>query len=59
MPDITMCAAEGCLLSRHCYRHQDSGTVPSDFRQAYSAFRAHTEFHHCASYWPVREKGDE
>jgi hypothetical protein len=34
MPDITMCAAL-CARSRHCYRHEDSGTEPNPGRQSY------------------------
>lgn len=34
MPDISMCAAKGCALSKQCYRHKDSGTKPNEY-QAY------------------------
>lgn len=35
MPDIWMCDSKKCPLSRTCYRHKDSGTVPDEYRQAY------------------------
>lgn len=35
MPDICMCDSKKCPLSKACYRHKDSGTVPNEFQQAY------------------------
>lgn len=35
MPDIMMCEAPLCPLSRTCYRHADSGTRPSQHQQSY------------------------
>jgi hypothetical protein len=37
MPDISMCAAK-CPVSKKCYRHPDSGTEPTEWRQAWRAF---------------------
>lgn len=35
MPDIMMCEATGCHLSKQCRRHEGSGTIPDDRRQSY------------------------
>jgi len=35
MPDISMCAVTDCPKSNECYRHKDSGTKASEYRQAY------------------------
>jgi hypothetical protein len=37
MPDIAMCPVESgvCPKSKDCYRHEDSGTLPDEGRQAY------------------------
>jgi hypothetical protein len=37
MPDIMMCAAFACELSRSCYRHKNSGTKADRYRQSYWA----------------------
>ena len=52
MPDIAMCAAVDCPVSRSCRRHEDSGTKPSDW-QAYVAFKPNNAGGSCASFWPV------
>lgn len=36
MPDITMCLNKTCQHSAKCYRHEDSGTKPCEFRQPYA-----------------------
>jgi len=38
MPDISMCANETCPRRQGCYRHEDSGTKPSEHRQSYMHF---------------------
>jgi len=38
MPDISMCKSERCPDRAECYRHSESGTKPSEFRQSYMAF---------------------
>ena len=39
MPDITMCTCESCALSKTCYRHSDSGTMPTIGQQSYADFK--------------------
>jgi len=39
MPDVTMCQNKDCPLSQKCYRHEDSGTKPSEYWQSYSVFK--------------------
>lgn len=53
MPDISMCAAE-CPKSKQCYRHEDSGTKPSEYRQAYII--RHPTGDDCELYWPVAQR---
>ena len=51
MPDISMCKA-ACEASSRCYRHSNSGTKPSEFRQSYSEFKdMATE--QCDGFWPA------
>lgn len=38
MPDISMCQHPTCRMRRQCYRHADSGTQPSRYRQTYAHF---------------------
>ena len=52
MPDISMCAAE-CGVSRQCYRHPESGTVPNDPYQAWSAFEPDGP-DGCDEYIPIK-----
>jgi len=55
MPDITMCAATDCPLSPRCRRHEDSGTVPSEWRQSWFASPPHKDGE-CGYFWPVKER---
>lgn len=50
MPDISMCAATGCPKSRQCYRHEDSGTVPNEWRQSYIMGEPNGD---CRNFWQV------
>ena len=52
MPDISMCNATACGVSKTCRRHEDSGTKPSTHWQAWSAFVPSPTG--CDSYWPTR-----
>ena len=38
MPDISMCLSTTCPMKSRCYRNKESGTVPSEYRQAYLIF---------------------
>ena len=51
MPDITMCK-EKCPLSKNCYRHGDSGTEPSYYRQPYW-LGLDKVGEDCNYYWPL------
>ena len=53
MPDISMCSHPSCPSRESCYRHEASGTKPSEFRQAYMAFTPN-ETGSCLSYDPVK-----
>lgn len=35
MPDITMCPSETCTVAKRCYRNEQFGTKPCEFRQAW------------------------
>lgn len=35
MPDIAMCPSKTCSARFNCYRNYDSGTTPSEYRQAW------------------------
>jgi len=35
MPDITMCPSKTCSAKSKCYRNADSGTIPSEYWQAW------------------------
>lgn len=50
MPDITMCSAVSCPRSKTCLRHQDSGTVPSPYAQAYADLTS-PSLNGCGYYW--------
>lgn len=49
MPDISMCGSV-CPKSRECRRHEDSGTVASEWRQSWLAGQGGDE---CPHFWPV------
>ena len=34
MADITMCKSE-CPFAKDCYRSEESGTIPNDYRQSW------------------------
>lgn len=55
MPDISMCPSTRCPNSSKCYRHEDSGTAPSESRQSWfvgdSYYVPGTP---CPLYWPVK-----
>ncbi len=51
MPDISMCLNATCPLRVRCYRHQDSGTRPSEHRQAYSPDFKPDENGNCRYFW--------
>lgn len=51
MPDIAMCSATTCGMSKTCYRHEDSGTKASERWQSWSAFPPSARG--CDYYWPV------
>jgi hypothetical protein len=60
MPDITMCASSDCPLAGNCYRSRESGTVPTERRQAWSVFGWVTDARGapcCQHYWPVIREG--
>lgn len=54
MPDISMCLSPTCPLRGNCYRHEESGTKPSEFRQAYMT--PAVQGARCRYYWPIEEK---
>jgi len=53
MPDITMCTSDVCDLRTHCYRSPESGTKPSEYRQAWF-FGNHSINEECNHYYPIR-----
>jgi hypothetical protein len=56
MPDISMCESDTCPKSKTCYRHEDSGTKPSEFRQSYFIGN---DPDNCKYYWPVKGNEDD
>lgn len=50
MPDITMCQSV-CSRSKECYRHQDSGTKPTEHRQSW--FTPEYTGEDCEVFWPA------
>ena len=54
MPDISMCPATDCPLSRTCHRHADSGTQPTPGWQAYALFLERGD--KCEDYWPKQKE---
>jgi hypothetical protein len=52
MPDITMCVNDVCKLKEKCFRHSDSGTKPTPYRQSYSHFNEKGD-KDCDYYWRV------
>jgi len=55
MPDICMCDSSICPARRNCYRHAESGTVPSE-RQPYYELGDESglsEDERCAWFWPA------
>ena len=57
MPDITMCNSETCSMRKNCYRNPESGTKPSEHRQAWF-MGLPSEGETCNHYWP-KEDGDD
>lgn len=57
MPDISMCK-EKCSLSENCYRHEDSGTKPSECRQSFF-LDLKPVGEDCDYYWPLRKPEHE
>jgi hypothetical protein len=44
MPDISMCANSAeCPMRKNCYRAEESGTKPSEFRQSWMQFQWFTD----------------
>lgn len=35
MPDISMCDSKTCSRRKECYRNEESGTKPCEWRQSY------------------------
>jgi len=54
VPDISMCAATKCPLSKDCYRHADSGTKPNEPWQTYSYFLHGVSG--CDRFWRAKPK---
>jgi hypothetical protein len=52
MPDISMCADDECPSRAECYRHKASGTVPSEYQQAFTDFQRQPKDQRCAQFWP-------
>ncbi len=57
MPDITMCANSKCDKKTKCYRHEASGTEPSEW-QSYTIFNLWVDGE-CEHFLPVREGTNE
>jgi hypothetical protein len=53
MPDISMCADDECPSRAECYRHKASGTVPSEYQQAFTDFQRQPDRDQCPFFWPV------
>lgn len=56
MPDITMCLNEVCPKAKHCYRSEQSGTVPNPWRQSYSEFNINSSTDTCQYYWETTKE---
>ena len=57
MPDIMMCAAENCAKASSCYRHEDSGTTPCEWRQSYWLRDPRDPTgDDCRNFWPATEQ---
>jgi hypothetical protein len=52
-PDISMCADDECPSRAKCYRSKASGTVPSEYQQAFTDFEREPEDERCGDFWPV------
>jgi len=55
MPDISMCEHTKCKLSKTCYRHRDSGTVPG-MGQSYFVITDNfplSDKGRCKYYWKI------
>ncbi len=59
MPDISMCSDDRCPSRSQCYRHKDSGTKPSEWRQSYMDFQRPAEAEKCGEFWPARQKKEK
>lgn len=55
MPDISMCANKECPSRASCYRHQASGTRPSDY-QSMMDFKPEPGEDKCESFWDKAER---
>jgi hypothetical protein len=51
-PDISMCADDECPARVKCCRHKASGTVPSEYQQAFTDFQREPEDERCGDFWP-------
>lgn len=51
MPDISMCAHQTCGKRTTCYRHEESGTKPCEWRQSYMLFGEEHDTENCEHYW--------
>jgi hypothetical protein len=59
MPDISMCNHAQCTVKDTCYRNAQSGTKPTEYRQAFMILEdTHQGDEKCQYYWPIR-KPDE
>lgn len=56
MPDITMCYNPTCPLAADCYRHDASGTRPSQLLQSYASFPWANVYGKpaCEYHWPIK-----
>jgi hypothetical protein len=52
MPDISMCADDECPARHKCRRHKASGTVPSEYQQAFTDFQRQPKDQRCPQFWP-------
>ncbi len=55
MPDISMCGAADCPVSRRCYRHAASGTKPSALVQSYQDYVFEPGVG-CSGFWDVAHR---
>ncbi len=55
MADISMCPSPDCPSRTYCIRNEASGTQPSEWRQAWTAFTwSECEgITICDGYWPI------